>query len=429
MNEFSPKVNMEGYCVLQAADVDAERTGFFAGYIAFGNWTDDPNGPSVRFHGGTVFSSCLQNAPSLQYDLYGECHVVFWEWMNPGNCPHAFDNKYVRQVVRFVQRNIPILLLVYHRYLDKEAALAYFCGKTTWDEMLSRIDGIPDDTYPGILACQNNAQLHVFCVREMIYGKVQPEKDEASLINEALMCHVKPVFELEYDGDGARLVGYHGNQETVWIPEEVTAIDDYVFAGHKEISKIVFPNALQEIGVKAFSGCTGIVTLLFPSAVRLICDYAFENCISLRYACVDDAGKPEWIEFGQRPFDGCIALEEVRLPEPEWWEDNPFQNCPLLHTIDIIGKSSIEQYNAIIRNNELLAGCNGTLIPNGVKTICNRAFVNSPGLRELEIPDSVCNIEEDAFVQHPNLVLLCTPGSAAEEFAKRNDISYRLVEH
>lgn len=28
MNEFSPKVNMEGYCVLQAADVDAERTGF-----------------------------------------------------------------------------------------------------------------------------------------------------------------------------------------------------------------------------------------------------------------------------------------------------------------------------------------------------------------------------------------------------------------
>lgn len=176
----------------------------------------------------------------------------------------------------------------------------------------------------------------------MIYGKVQPEKDEASLINEALMCHVKPVFELEYDGDGARLVGYHGNQETVWIPEEVTAIDDYVFAGHKEISKIVFPNALQEIGVKAFSGCTGIVTLLFPSAVRLICDYAFENCISLRYACVDDAGKPEWIEFGQRPFDGCIALEEVRLPEPEWWEDNPFQNCPLLHTIDIIGKSSIE---------------------------------------------------------------------------------------
>ena len=96
MNEFSPKVNMEGYCVLQAADVDAERTGFFAGYIAFGNWTDDPNGPSVRFHGGTVFSSCFQNAPSLQYDLYGECHVVFWEWMNPGNCPHAFDNKYVR---------------------------------------------------------------------------------------------------------------------------------------------------------------------------------------------------------------------------------------------------------------------------------------------------------------------------------------------
>ncbi len=59
-----------------------------------------------------------------------------------------------------------------------------------------------------------------------------------------------------------------------------------------------------------------------------------------------------------------------------------------------------------------------------VTDIGSGAFKDRDDLESIEIPDSVINIADDAFDGSEDTIIICNPGSAAEEFAKDHDMSY-----
>lgn len=318
-------------CVLHSKDADIEITGKFKDYIAFGDWTDDQHGPVIRFHGGSEFTGVVDNAPILQFNIYGDCEIQRFEWMNEDNCPNMFDSAYVEAVKYFVQVNLPILFLVHNRNLDKADALLYFKGEMTWEDLTARIYRIPDELYSGLLSCQSRAHLHEFCVQEKIYGVSENKKNNRPLLSVALQRTRVPTFEIDILEED-ELNGYNGNSETVRIPENVVHVGKDVFSGHSEIKKLIIPNTVTSIGESAFAGCTGIEYLLLPASIRFVGTCAFSGCANLKEVCFEVAAgaDDDWVELDEGSFSNCENLESARLPAKLDIWSNPFINCPQL---------------------------------------------------------------------------------------------------
>ena len=340
MKRLGKKVDTAQMCVLYARNADTRRTGKFEQYIAFSDWTDHSEGPSVRFHGGTPYAGQLDNAPVMQFNIYGDCTITPSMWMNKYNCPNVFDERILKQVTHFIQRNLPVLYLVYERFLDKADALAYFEGRTSWETMLSTVYRIADDLYAGLLSCKDCAQLHMFCVCQNIYGQATVVEGR-SLLCRTLENQSKPVFELSWDYYDCTLCGYNGNSTTVHIPEYVSTIGENAFRNHAEINKVIFSNAVEVVEDGAFAGCSGLEVLIIPGSVCHIGRGAFAHCTSLRSVYIEV--KADWKQvLSEDAFCHCINLKEILLPESVLLEGHPFENCPQLRIVCTPGSSAAQ---------------------------------------------------------------------------------------
>lgn len=156
-------------------------------------------------------------------------------------------------------------------------------------------------------------------------------------------------------------------KDVVFIPEKVnydgkeytvTAIGERAFEYNYELLSIVMPNTIRSIKEFAFNGCISLKSLTISSAVSEIGDYAFMGLRSLEHLAVDSHNK----------------------------------------TFDSRGDC-----NAIIRTrtNTLLVGCKATVIPDGVEVIAGNAFISCQDTSiepfELNFPPSVEIIEPFAF--------------------------------
>ena len=67
--------------------------------------------------------------------------------------------------------------------------------------------------------------------------------------------------------------------ETLSLPDDLTAIPDYVFCGCNLTGDLVIPSSVSSIGRYAFYGCSGFTgSLIVGRMVNSIGDYAFRNC-------------------------------------------------------------------------------------------------------------------------------------------------------
>lgn len=116
----------------------------------------------------------------------------------------------------------------------------------------------------------------------------------------------------------------------------------------------IIPEGTTKIEPKAFSGCTGLKSIVIPDSVTMIGDGAFECCTGLTSIVVSE---------GNKVYDSR-------------------DNC-----------------NSIIKTatNELIAGCNKTVIPDSVTEIGEKTFFGCTSLTSIVIPDSVTEIGNYAF--------------------------------
>lgn len=258
-----------------------------------------------------------------------------------------------------------------------------------------------------------------------------------------------------YDASGTlnipTTVYYYGDAYTV------TIIDDFAFNYCTGLTgALVIPNTVEEIGDDAFSHCgfTGVVTI--PASVEYIGYTPFYDCNGIEGFVVDPNNEdydsrdncnaiissynnelivgcknsfiPNTIEsIGEDAFNHCEGLTSITIPNSVtfiggyafWFTGltsitipssvgligvNPFGGCAAL--TEIVVESGNPEYdsrsgcNAIIKTewNEMISGCQNTVIPNSVTRIGSNAFYYCTALSgELVIPEQITSIEEYAF--------------------------------
>ena len=246
-------------------------------------------------------------------------------------------------------------------------------------------------------------------------------------------------------------VVYNGNSYAV------TIIDDYAFCYCQGLTgTLILPNTLEEIGDDAFDYCgfTGVVNI--PASVEYIGYTPFYGCDGIEGFVVDPANVDydsrnncnaviltynDELQFGcknsiipngvesiaEDAFNHVSGLTSITIPssvtEIGGWSfwftgltrinipasvsyigENPFAGCSELAEIVVEDGNPVfdsrNGCNAIIRTNanELITGCQNTVIPNDVTRIGNNAFYYCSSLTgELVIPEQITSIGEYAF--------------------------------
>lgn len=87
-------------------------------------------------------------------------------------------------------------------------------------------------------------------------------------------------YFVEEDVTGAPWRKYVNEIKSVVIKEGITYVGAYSFTNCRNLTKVVLPKSLQEIGKAAFSS-TGIYELTIPESVKIIGPNAFSNCYAL----------------------------------------------------------------------------------------------------------------------------------------------------
>lgn len=86
---------------------------------------------------------------------------------------------------------------------------------------------------------------------------------------------------------------------------DFTIIQDDMFSGRADISRVELPEGVEVIRRNAFEGCASLTEVVLPETVKLIDYEAFANCVSLSSINV-----PEGAEVDKTAFNNCPALKK-----------------------------------------------------------------------------------------------------------------------
>ena len=177
--------------------------------------------------------------------------------------------------------------------------------------------------------------------------------------------------ELNWDIVIPAAVQYNGKTYSV------KSIGGWAFFGCSELTSVTIPNSVTAIGTGAFNGCSSLASLTIPNSVTTIGDYAFNSCSELTSVTIPKSVT----NIGGRAFTYCSGLAYIVVEAGNSVYD------------------SREACNAIIKtnDNELMAGCRNSTIPNSVTAIGAGAFEGCSSLTSVTIGSSVRSIGEQAF--------------------------------
>lgn len=190
-----------------------------------------------------------------------------------------------------------------------------------------------------------------------------------------------------YSADGSRLVWYPDAAGRIELPQTVTTIASYAFAGRERITQVIVPSTLSAVGVGAFDGCTA---LQFNK---------YENGY--------------YIGNDQNPYVALIKLDAAATavnphPDNKVIADGALANCPNLNEVTIPA-------GVTVLNQWMLQGSpNVTVItvPISVKVIGELAFAGLEKLETVVIPESVTEIGDGAFKGCTSLEKVTIPQDA-----------------
>lgn len=189
------------------------------------------------------------------------------------------------------------------------------------------------------------------------------------------------------------------DQSRIEIPERVTHIDSDAFSWHSELTRLTFPDSIEEIGERVFRGCSSLraesvvshhpeiqivpfgilfrtelihgfsetVAAELPESVTTIAPWSFYECQRLRSITLPDS----ITSIGAFAFAECTQLQSIHLPS----------------SISRISKG-------------LFSGCErltSIILPNKVTEIGDEAFMHCKRLTRITLPKSVKRLGIDLF--------------------------------
>ena len=265
----------------------------------------------------------------------------------------------------------------------------------------------------------------------------------------------------------------------VVIPESVTSLHSYAFAGYSELRTVKFHEQLTSIGQFAFENCKNMTFEKLPDNLSSIGSSAFHGCKALTSLIIPEGV----VSIGDNCFTGCTALTSVVIPSSVtsignyafaginaetlcfhnkncdnvgYWLDAPYMEPRTSIQKIVFGKEvtnisfnffgifseymeveegnsiydSRDGCNAVIETatNTLVAASANTVIPNTVVSIGRASFYGS-SIESITIPRSVKNIGMNAFYDCNSLTKVVVESEepiAIEEYVFSNQANATL---
>jgi hypothetical protein len=199
------------------------------------------------------------------------------------------------------------------------------------------------------------------------------------------------------------------------MPNGLTSIGYAVF-GYAPLSSITIPTNVTTIGDQAFFYCGALRGVTIPNSVRSVGGSAFCNCTSLTNVAIPNSvtsigGSASW---------SCASLTNVAIGSGVTnIGGNAFHLCPRLAAITVDPASTAyssvsgvlfdQSQAALIQCPEGKTG--SYTIPNGVRNVCDYAFMNCVNLTGITIPNGVTNLGYHAFASCTRLTSVAIPNS------------------
>lgn len=179
---------------------------------------------------------------------------------------------------------------------------------------------------------QENSTLDIYTPSAPIYSegdiKICEVQELVDYINENLPDNEKYVSG---DSNEDLISLIERNITEFSIPESITSIGDYAFAGLSKLTAVELPEGLITIGQHSFTGC-GFSEIELPPNLTAIRNYAFSGCSNLSSVTIPESV----LGIQSEGFSTCLALQEVTFKgTPRSVASNTFYNCFNLNTINV----------------------------------------------------------------------------------------------
>lgn len=179
------------------------------------------------------------------------------------------------------------------------------------------------------------------------------------------------------------------------IPNSVTQIGDYIFAGAECLTSLTMHNAVTSVGESAFYSCTGLTSLSIPNSVTSIGSSAFSGCTGLCYVTIPSSVR----------FVGLFSFYGVKLVVDNSGAAGSSCGADMISYGDAYIDDYLIYEDATMSS---LIGCcksaeGEIVIPSTVNSISEKCFVDCNGITSVTIPNTVTRIENETFKGCSNL--------------------------
>lgn len=192
---------------------------------------------------------------------------------------------------------------------------------------------------------------------------------------------------------------------TIILPSTLTFIDDGALSGCSKITKLQFPSTLTGIGEYALYDCDELTSIEIPANVKNIKNYAFAKCdklVSVKYLA---SATP--ITINNYCFYNSPMLSSVTLaPNTYSIGAGAFASCPQLSNIDFpnsLALLSEEAFKATPLINVDLSKC------TSLRTIGQWAFADNKAMKSIKLPPNIESIGNGAFFYNTSLSEITLP--------------------
>ena len=242
------------------------------------------------------------------------------------------------------------------------------------------------------------------------------------------------IYDISADGTYADVIGYEGNAKNIKIASEyngvpVRSIYEYAFLC-MDITSVIIPEGVTEIGKSAFAGCNNMTYISIPSTIEKIDNYAFMGMGTVNVHITDLEKWCTQIEFSYVCFDSGFNLyvneeliTDLIIPSGiSFISDEAFEHCYSITSVTIpgnvtnIGKSAFAfcrnlesvnlSYGVATIEASAFYSCNkleSITLPNSLKAIENNAFYGCSALESVVLPESLIIFGSNAFQSCPNI--------------------------
>ena len=185
------------------------------------------------------------------------------------------------------------------------------------------------------------------------------------------------------DKASGTITGFAGEPTDVVIPStlggyNVVSIGYRAFAGSPTLRTLSIPDGITTISAEAFAACPNLTSVEIGQSVSYIGSLAFANCQNLSNVMFNS------------------FLENI--------EANAFDNTALINNSSsefvMLGGTNLIKYNGTSEK---------VVVPDGVKTIAEGAFLYNTTVKEVVLPDSLQKIGDNAFLHCYSLETINIP--------------------